>query len=316
MSDRLNVLFIAGWGRSGSTLLGENLASPLGALFVGEMIYAWSDGYGENRIVGSGHRFRDDPLWSAVVSDVNAPSADISCSAEFVGKHTNLAWLGRNLALTDASASLERHRVNILQHLSAASDHSGARVIIDSSKHPAALAVLAGIPDVRLCVVHLVRHPAAVYYSWRYRRKPMNDGTSGKMASHGLLAGSLRWSLWNWAIERTASAFGIPLLSVRLEDLTASPDNTLDRIVAFADTSLQLPGDRSRRPLHSPSPSVRGNPGKREGGANRVRNDVFDQTLLSPLERFVVRFICRSGMARYGYLDNRGADPGSARPNR
>src|SRR5687767_15933483 len=55
-------------------------------------------------------------------------------------------------------------------------DVTGARVVVDASKRPEDAAVLAGVSCVDQYVLHIVRDPRAVVFSWS-RVKPSPDGT-------------------------------------------------------------------------------------------------------------------------------------------
>ena len=60
------VLYLAGAGRSGSTLLGRLFAEPPQAVHVGELVYLWRRGFAENHLCGCGVPFLECPFWSEV----------------------------------------------------------------------------------------------------------------------------------------------------------------------------------------------------------------------------------------------------------
>ncbi|MFT5362413.1 MAG: hypothetical protein ACI9VX_000030, partial [Dinoroseobacter sp.] len=62
------VLFIAGMGRSGSTLLGDVLDTFDGVTAVGELHHIWGRGADENWRCGDGPLFWDHPGWQRVVA--------------------------------------------------------------------------------------------------------------------------------------------------------------------------------------------------------------------------------------------------------
>ncbi|HMB70712.1 MAG TPA: sulfotransferase, partial [bacterium] len=65
---RLKVLYIAGNGRSGSTLLDVILGQIPGFFPVGEVRNVWDYGVVENRPCGCGEAFHDCPFWSRILS--------------------------------------------------------------------------------------------------------------------------------------------------------------------------------------------------------------------------------------------------------
>src|SRR5215469_4434902 len=64
------VLYVTGWCRSGSTVLGNVLAEVPGIFHAGELRFLWQNGVlgtGSNRRCGCGAELLDCPLWSRVL---------------------------------------------------------------------------------------------------------------------------------------------------------------------------------------------------------------------------------------------------------
>jgi len=53
----IKVIYIAGWGRSGSTLIDGILGHTPGLVSVGEIKFIWERGFIENRRCSCGERF-------------------------------------------------------------------------------------------------------------------------------------------------------------------------------------------------------------------------------------------------------------------
>src|SRR5438876_950187 len=66
--DRARVLFVAGTGRSGSTVVSNLIGSVPGAVSVGELRYLWERGVGEKALCGCGAVFPDCPFWARVLN--------------------------------------------------------------------------------------------------------------------------------------------------------------------------------------------------------------------------------------------------------
>lgn len=60
------ILYVGGFGRSGSTLLGCILEEADGVAYVGETLYMWTRGLVEDQLCGCGERFRSCPYWTEV----------------------------------------------------------------------------------------------------------------------------------------------------------------------------------------------------------------------------------------------------------
>jgi hypothetical protein len=100
-------------------------------------------------------------------------------------------------------------------------------VIIDSTKDPSHGYVLSAMPDVDLCVVHLVRDSRAVAHSWR--RKKYNRGSGADMNRCSLLKTGLEWTVIN-ALTGGLACRSSGHVLVRYEDLVADPCSELRRI--------------------------------------------------------------------------------------
>src|SRR6476469_6184391 len=61
------VLYVAGTGRSGSTLLARILDRADGVFAAGEVRYMWQRGLVEDRLCGCGERFSECPFWRDVL---------------------------------------------------------------------------------------------------------------------------------------------------------------------------------------------------------------------------------------------------------
>jgi len=204
------VLYVAGWGRSGSTILGRILGQIEGFFSVGELRYIWDRGVIENRLCSCGNPFRECPVWGKVVSRVLGTGGSITAE-ELVdlrerGLRTRHVLLEPTRRRLQARVALMDRYVQALEKLyPAVQDASGGRVIVDTSKFPSYAYLLRNTPGIKLYLLHLVRDPRAVAYSWASRRKPELDrgqGTTAVMAPHGLVESSLIWNEWNLAIEK------------------------------------------------------------------------------------------------------------------
>ena len=66
---RVKVLYIMGWGRSGSTIMDNLLGGIDGFFSVGELGYLWERGLVEGRRCGCGRLLRDCEVWSEVLRE-------------------------------------------------------------------------------------------------------------------------------------------------------------------------------------------------------------------------------------------------------
>lgn len=249
MSSRgIEVVFIGGSGRNGSTLLDRMLGQLPGFWSGGELRFVWDRGFAADELCGCGQRFRACPFWSAV-ADAAFPTRDVEeeavararrlrRSVERTRHVPQLLWPSlRSRALGTELAAygelLERVYV-------AMAEVSGCRTIVDSSGGPLHAMALASLDAVDVSVVHLVRDSRAVIWSWQRKKlRPASDGQVAYMPRYGATVAALEWDRAN-ALLHLSSWLGRPYARVRYEDLIDSPGATLGSLL----TTLGRPTDR------------------------------------------------------------------------
>ena len=240
------MVYLAGLGRSGSTLLERLLGEMPGACPAGEVVHLWLRGVRDGERCGCGQPFLACPFWEAVGQEAFGGWAQVD-----VDRITRLrAQVDRSRFLPQLASPALRRRlqpaldeyVGYYQHLYAAIGQvSGDPVVIDSSKHASLAFCLRSSPGLDLRVVHMVRDSRAVAYSWsKVVDRPEADAGS-QMATYTPASAAMRWNLQNSALQ-LLTQLGTPTLRVRYEDFTADPAGTLGRIAAFAGLPGPLPG--------------------------------------------------------------------------
>lgn len=287
----MRVLYLAGSGRSGSTLVTTALGQIDGFFAAGELRYLWQRGLVDNRPCGCGLPLRDCPVWTVIVKDV--PPVD---PAEVA------AGLRERLRM--------RHRLRVPPHphdetlsalYAAIAAHEDGAVIVDSSKLPPYGVLLGRLPGVELKVLHLVRDPRAAAFSWRRRRALDAAGDDRQMTRHPVWKAALLWTVWNAATVRLWGRGDY--LRVRYEDLVADPAGVLRRIATFAggapDAALPI-GPDGLLTLH-PTHSVAGNPSRHRTGGVPIAADDEWRTAMPWRSRAVVTLLTAPLRARLGY---------------
>ena len=69
---RKKILYIGGWGRSGSTIISNVLGSLEGYVSIGEARYLWDRGIIQDRICGCGENFSKCLFWRDVLREFRA----------------------------------------------------------------------------------------------------------------------------------------------------------------------------------------------------------------------------------------------------
>jgi hypothetical protein len=286
----MRVLFLAGSGRSGSTLVTTALGQVDGFFAAGELRYLWQRGLIDNRPCGCGLPFRDCPVWTDILKSV--PPVDPEAVAARLRSRLRMRNRLRVPAHPDDEA--------IAALYAAIAEHSGGAVIVDSSKLPPYGVLLAGLSGIELRVLHVVRDPRAAAFSWR-RRRALDTGDDRLMTRHPVWKAALLWSVWNAAAIRLWGRGDY--LRVRYEDLVGDPATTLRRIADFAgaapDVALPFTVDGLLR--LTPTHSVAGNPARHRTGGVAVTADDEWRHALPRRSHAVVTVLTAPLLLRLGY---------------
>jgi len=301
------VLYLAGWGRSGSTLAESLLDQVPGFVGVGEIKFLWERGLRENRRCSCGTPLRSCEFWVTVLQeafggvpdDATAEELD-AASRRFRTRHLP-GLLLRPTSPPEADRMLWYYEA--LERLyRAVTTVSGAQVVVDSSKFPSYLTALLQAPGLDVRVAHIVRDPRAVAYSWQ-RHKHDPDAPNGAQMPRmhpGFTA--LYWSAWNLATERITRRSGVPYLRFRYEDLVAEPAATLRTITELGGVPDAAPalGERGEL-LAQRTHQVSGNPMRMRSGSVPLQLDDEWTTEMSPHHRYLTGAVTVPLRHRYGY---------------
>jgi hypothetical protein len=277
----LKVIYLAGLGDSGSTLLERMLGGLPSVYLLGQVSQTWRRGIRDDGPCTCGKHFSDCMFWAEVGERAfggwhNIDVARVLDLHERVGRARRIPALalGRRAADTKAYAG---HYESVYQ---AAARVARADVIVDSSRQLALAYVMRNSPTVDVRVVHVVRNPRAL-------ATPGSDP----------MRTALVWNAHSLAVEGLRG-LGVPVRRVRYERLLDLPRATLGAVADFAgvdlsgegldfvsDDGLGLgPGHRVRsRPIR---PRAGTPPARRDGArvmASRVRRRGLVGVLTAPL---------------------------------
>jgi hypothetical protein len=298
------VLFVGGYGRSGSTLLDRVLGQVEGVCSVGELRHVFREGYLENRLCGCGSRFRSCPFWHDVTRDAfgemdRFDAWELLGAKQRVDRWWRLPQLAWGLGSPARRADLARYRDALGRLYAAIAAVSGADVIVDSSKDVSHGYVLRGITEpVETYVLHLVRDSRAVAHSWR--RRKFNPGSGGDMQRYSLLRTSAEWTVIN-ALTRLHGRIDPRYALLRYADLAADPRAAVQGV-------LELLGEGHRRPAFRGPDTVvlgadhtaAGNPVRFHRGELRVHPDEEWRRHMPAQGRALVTALTLPALVRYG----------------
>lgn len=314
--DKTKVLYIAGFGRSGSTLLGNVLGEMEGFFSVGELRQIWEYGFLGNKICGCGAPFWECEAWRPVVDEAFGGIGGVD-PREMIRLRENWARTKHiPLMLVPPGRCLVKRRLaeylNALGWLyKAITTVTGSRVIVDSSKFPSYGYALGMAPSVDLYVVHLVRDPRAVAYSWQRKKRLQPDPeTPEYMPRRGATESSIRWMARNLAAEalrRRSPRTQARYLLLRYEDFIAKPQKAIGRVLDLVEekTAPPLEVRESKAGTHEVDLGVNhnvwGNPGRFRTGTVEIRPDTEWTYGMRPADARLVSLLTFPLLARYGY---------------
>jgi hypothetical protein len=303
----MKVAFIAGLGRSGSTILGRILGEMTGFVYVGELYRLWERIRTGQDVCGCRRRLADCPFWSVVFADAyqGYPFEIAGRMEALIDRHTRarhfpaLSWSRRRGRWAKEVQSLQDSLSTLYQTVQ---NVSGCRVIVDTSKQPAYGRVLSEIPGVDLYVIHLVRDPRAVAFSWlREKAHPITGVNVIKM---GWPKSALIW-LGNGIISEAIVSRDHRqwrYVRIRYEDFVARPRETVEFAVSWLGERESAAPFLDDHLVHlGLSHTVSGNPNRYEEGRIALTPDVEWRRRLNIGAKIGIRALCWPVMVRYGY---------------
>ena len=227
----LKVLYIAGDGRSGSTLLDRLIGAYPGTFSCGELGNLLQSTDSADEHCACGELARQCLFWNEVMREWSTMVPGFSQDEYRMLQHRyeRLRSLFRPFnELSFGSRKFARYGEYTLALFRAISGLSGAGVIVDSSKSPARALALSRVPGLDLRMLHLVRDVRGVAYSLRipYRERP-TEGPFANVKRRSNLRFVATWALVNYFCEHVRAKLTHPILFIRYEDYTTSPDMVL-----------------------------------------------------------------------------------------
>lgn len=216
MAQPIQVLYIAGSGRSGSTLLSRLLGQVEGIVNVGQAAFHY---FGKCPPIpcGCGEQVEDCRFWR----DIPADSELQKFGQEFFRKRHFAKFAPTNYAASTKARELIFSMGDLYRSIA---EKTGAEAIVDCSKNPARAYALSRAPGVRLWVVHLIRSPYGVASSWSQAKSYLSQIPAWRAA--------LSWNFINLFTELLAGPRLVGQWTIRYEDLIAKPRMFVEAIAS------------------------------------------------------------------------------------
>jgi len=308
------VLYVVGYGRSGSTLLDRLLGSVDGFYSCGEIFELYRRVLNHRAPCSCGQHAEECPFWGDVLEKTfenteNGLGISVKNFADFFYSTINKRNFGHLLFPRLRSRDFRMRVANIetiirrLYH--AIAEVSGARVIVDSSKDRFYAWFLSEIGAVDLHLVHLVRDSRAVVYSHIRKRFVPEIGYT---ATGNPFKTALAWHLHNLLAERLQAKH--KYVRIRYEDLTEHPSQTISHIVetlglvekaGLDETKIFSSFSGENKIVLGRGHLIAGNTMRFKYGEMQIKLDTEWTNSLPTLYKFTTTLITAPFLEKYGY---------------
>ncbi|GAB3113247.1 hypothetical protein GCM10027160_16700 [Streptomyces calidiresistens] len=296
------VLYLTGWMRSGSTLLGNVLGELPGVRHIGELHFLWRNGVlgvGTNSSCGCGQRVTECPLWAKTLAALPAGLDESTARRMLALQHALLRTRHTRNRIAEARGTrpaapglteLLDRSVAVYRTLT---ELGGERLVVDGSKCPAEAAALLGRDDLDVRVLHIVRDPRATALSYRGAKEYIDPMSPARSSGY--------WTAFNLASELVGTTAADRYLRIRHEDLCADPRRVVTEVMRFAGLSGPPPVDTDGRVELGVNHTVTGNPDRMRRGTTRIATDHRWRTALSGRDVAAATAPALPLLGRYGY---------------
>ncbi|TCK27883.1 sulfotransferase [Pseudonocardia endophytica] len=305
-TDRPKVLYIAGWGRSGTTLLDNLVGSHHGVFTAGEVTCLWKLSFVDGRLCGCGVPLLNCDLWRAILDRAFGGPPDPYHMLELQRTAISV-WRTPTMVSGARRGEIDAGVVEYADVLSrlyrAIAAETGASVIVDASKRPPD-AVATGLAEgVDPYLLHMIRDPRACAFSWQRTMAQPDTSSPSLMHRHGRLMNIGHWVSWNLASEMVSRVYPEGhYTQLRYEDFMTDPRATMDRVMEFVgEPVVDSPFVDRTTALLPANHTVAGNPKRFRTGEVRIRLDDEWRHRQSAVDRRTATALALPLLPRYGY---------------
>lgn len=312
--DLPKVLYLAGIGRSGSTLVNRAVGASDGCFAAGEIMHLFGRGMLRNELCSCGRPVRECPVWGAVLADLQEREylrepLEVERFRRRITEGYQLPALFLPWKPTSLSRKIADFRELLGETYRSVRRVTGCELVVDSSKNAGYGRLVAGIPDLPIYVLHLVRDSRGVAYSLEKRkRRPGTRGREEYLDRHSAASGSLFWTAAQLLAEQLRPRVE-DYTRLRYRDFVRSPASSVERALRLADeyrSPVQIQ-HIAGSVVHLESQHVlAGNPSRSQEGDVRLREDLEWRVEMNAVKKVTVTGLTLPYLLRYGYLSGDG----------
>ena len=238
--DNRKIIYIAGYSRSGSTILDILLGSQTNIFGTGELFYLFEDWLTGTRTCTCGAVYKDCSFWK----DLELPQ-DISLqqAKAIVENVENRKYISALTSGKIAPDIIEKYALIQTALYDYIFKTSGKSIVVDSSKTSRDMAgrfyALHTYANFDVYVIHLVKNGLSVVESYVKKGRNWALEGYGKNDRFAAARSSVGWLLGNAIAQNLGTKMPENrYLQIKYEDLITQPENVLQKIGAFVDTDL------------------------------------------------------------------------------
>ena len=242
------ILYIAGYGRSGSTVLSVILGNHPDIVSAGELTYLLDDWNDPNRQCSCSKEYPECQYWRDLFQG-QSPPAGLARSVRNIDRSTTLPVFARGRVENDESRAYREFGTRLFKYIEST---TGKSIIVDSSKSARNSAgrflALNRIAGQDVYVLHLVRDGLATMESL------LLTGSNWAMEGHGgkprwmILRAALGWVRANIWVSTLGTLLGRKRhMFVRYEDFIEAPAAVVGKVCRFLDIEAEALVERIDR---------------------------------------------------------------------
>lgn len=297
MQSSLKIIFIAGSGRSGTTIMDRVIGTLDGVTSLNQ-IYPLGDS--KHKYCSCGKSISSCPFWCKVKNNSKMLPGGTNKLIQLREKIDHTRYLPLLMTKNGQrifSKRLKEYVVRLQDLYSAIATASEGNIIVDSSKVSSRALILSMIPEFEVYVVHMVRDPRGVLFSWQKKKERKGGYLTGP---------GIRKTLQYWITDNVGAellSLQLPYTRVRYEDFAENPQKEIKQIQKaippILGKPLQFINERSINLglIHS----ISGNPDRFNQGETTIRKDDQWKKSMDSLKKIITWSITYPLLQKYNY---------------